>query len=256
MTLADSLNGNAEGTQTHDFLNPIPYYNKKNLSYLDSRTDPYKMNVNRMDYTDDIGSRGMTDEDFKNLRSWMEYIDLNGDGIIGVDDSIFLSELILMRDGFSDSYKTTNNSKDFLKKILNSDVYYNEPPYKDLSNTDRKKIYYKYPSDREKTLFKFNGNYYYLEINYGQQDYRIPLHVYKKGPYRDHMFDSITSLWGFIWNRFVTNEISNCPYYNLSYNPELSTLVMRAIDRFGNGRAYVTYDEMAEFLLLLKNEKN
>lgn len=260
----DILEGNAEGTQTHDFLNPIPYYNKKNLSYLDSRTDPYKMNVKHMDYTDDIGSRGGTYEDFNQIRSWMEYLDINGDGVIGVDDSLLLNYFSLTKDFYENpegEVKVTSNSAEFLKYNEELNAYMNEPPFV----TESGKYYKKYPLDREKLLYKRMKNFYYLIVNYQanegaitfNENYNLPFYVNKKGPYRDFIFNETNSLINFIFARINNDELFVKSGGTLHYlDPTTATLIQRAINRFGKGRAYVTYDEMADYILLERNSNN
>ena len=84
------LNGNAKGTAEHGYLDPVPLWNKIGQiysslvsgGYLSARYDSIYQNRHNMDYTNDCTPADEEEEDSFSF----DFLDLNGDGYIGVDD--------------------------------------------------------------------------------------------------------------------------------------------------------------------------
>lgn len=86
IALENLLAGDAKGTKRNDYLDPNPFYNKKGISYLEARADEIKVGVENMDYT------GYSSEETIEVlgENYYAFYDLNGDGIVGYDDSKFI----------------------------------------------------------------------------------------------------------------------------------------------------------------------
>ena len=90
INFSEIFGADAKGTEKNKYLDPVPYINKINRTYLQSRTDPMNMNVRHMDYTNDPEMLHLK----QGMLEFAKYCDINGDGLIGADDAALIMRMI------------------------------------------------------------------------------------------------------------------------------------------------------------------
>lgn len=240
----DLLQASAKGTEENYYLDPIPQLNKlgqiysslaKNISAtMSARTDAIKMNRKNMDYTNDGKYSGEKIYDLDSASAF----DLNGDGVIGLDDVNILLKAY--------SYKQMDKQNHELFDLIFSehcsideaeeldDIIVNFGP------EDGKEIGV-YP-DRTFASTNNNNSYY--------SPYDIDIRIIKLFLYDNKETIGTTYASGLTkeeWAQIFSEKINALEQLSLVIDASLCSTLFSIIESEDNGKSYLTFQEFADY---------
>lgn len=150
------LSANAKGTPSKYHLDPVPFVNKMGECYTNiikivseqaaARHDSIKMNRDNMDYTNN-----------NTINSDLGYFqvgDINGDGLLGYDDALFISQYLAATD--------YNKGLEIAATPINAIGEDAPPRPRDIVGINQGLVHKKYPINRIPLKIKFDNTKNYL----------------------------------------------------------------------------------------------
>lgn len=256
INFSEIFGADAKGTEKNKYLDPVPYINKINRTYLQSRTDPMNMNVRHMDYTNDPEMLHLK----QGMLEFAKYCDINGDGLIGADDAALIMRMIDInsnKDGKNVEIERILVNVDDENPKHTLDEIISKMNYSPLSLRETGKFLY---PDRTQYIYNIYEPdvwrlYLCIEVNQDGEDGLLTLFTNPNGIYGDKDTDSLTILTKFLQlcsledGEGSLNRKAKELGVDFSFNLELALHILACISSSSKGvNAYVDYETFAYYL--------
>lgn len=254
INFSEIYGADAKGTEKNKYLDPIPYVNKINKTYLQSRTDPMDMNVKHMDYTNNPSKETEVKE---TMIDFAKYCDINGDGLIGADDAALIMRMI----DINSNKEGKNDNPQIFVNLEKDDITLDEiiakMDYSPLSLREIGKILY---PDRSNYIYNiYEPDVFNLcvciDVNQPGEDGLLTIFTSPKGPYAEYKNELMLAT---IFQRRCSldetdteslNYIAKEKGLEFRFNLELALHILACISSSAKGaNAYVDYKTFATYL--------